>query len=430
MTMPLKFKFPIYFLLLSACAIISKGVLAEQKNVSTVALDRCAEHAVNEPNLFIWSHKNLRVSKDSLHISSSSELEESYKALLKRANRAIDEGPYSVILKTSLPPSGSKHDYYSIAPYWWPNPNTKNGLPYIQRDGERNPESKSSASDRVPLAHLSNNVSTLALAAYFSDDKRYAKKASELIRVWFLDKKTRMNPNLNYAQAIPGITPGRGIGIIDTYSFVQVVDSIGILRYLDQLSTKQVEALKQWFTEYTLWLITSEHGKEERRKSNNHGLYYDVQVAIFSAFADDFTALRAMIDSVKRYRIPGHINRKGQMPHELKRTRSFHYTSYTLRGFFDAADLGECIGEDLWNFKTKRGVGIKLAIDYQADFAGKLGNWKFKEIGSFNTKSFYSNLLRAEDAFGNGKYEKKARYYKQANNDSLSRLLYPKTLLK
>ena len=92
--MPLKFKFPIYFLLLSACAIISKGVLAEQKNVSDVALDRCTGHAVNEPNLFIWSHKNLRVSKDSLHISSSSELEESYKALLKRANRAINEGPY------------------------------------------------------------------------------------------------------------------------------------------------------------------------------------------------------------------------------------------------------------------------------------------------------------------------------------------------
>ena len=91
---------------------------------------------------------------------------------------------------------------------------------------------------------------------------------------------------------------------------------------------------------------------------------------------------------------------------------------------------GECIGEDLWNFKTKRGVGIKLAIDYQADFAGKLGNWRFKEIGSFNTKSFYSNLLRAEDAFGDGEYEKKARHYTLANNDSLSRLLYPKTLLR
>ena len=417
-------------LLTHASITFSQELTAEQESKAAFGINRCLGHETGEPDLFIWNHENLRIAKNTLQTSSSAKLEKSHKALLKRADRALTEGPYSVVFKTSVPPSGSKHDYYSIAPYWWPNPNTKSGLPYIQRDGERNPESKSSASDRVPLAHLSNNVSNLALAAYFSDDKNYAKKASELIRVWFLDKETRMNPHLNYAQAIPGITPGRGIGIIDTYSFVQIVDSIGILKFLGELSTRQVEALKQWFTEYTLWLITSEHGREERRKSNNHGLYYDVQVAIFSAFADDFTALRAMIDSVKRYRIPGHINRKGQMPHELKRTRSFHYTSYTLRGFFDAADLGECIGEDLWNFKTKRGVGIKLAIDYQADFAGKLGNWRFKEIGSFNTKSFYSNLLRAEDAFGDGEYEKKARHYKQANNDSLSRLLYPKTLLR
>ena len=396
-------------LLTHASITFSQELTAEQESKAAFGINRCLGHETGEPDLFIWNHENLRIAKNTLQTSSSAKLEKSHKALLKRADRALTEGPYSVVFKTSVPPSGSKHDYYSIAPYWWPNPNTKSGLPYIQRDGERNPESKSSASDRVPLAHLSNNVSNLALAAYFSDDKNYAKKASELIRVWFLDKETRMNPHLNYAQAIPGITPGRGIGIIDTYSFVQIVDSIGILKFLGELSTRQVEALKQWFTEYTLWLITSEHGREERRKSNNHGLYYDVQVAIFSAFADDFTALRAMIDSVKRYRIPGHINRKGQMPHELKRTRSFHYTSYTLRGFFDAADLGECIGEDLWNFKTKRGVGIKLAIDYQADFAGKLGNWRFKEIGSFNTKSFYSNLLRAEDAFGDGEYEKKAR---------------------
>tara|TARA_B100001093_G_scaffold390817_2_gene377195 strand:+ start:2339 stop:3625 length:1287 start_codon:yes stop_codon:yes gene_type:complete len=417
-------------LLIQASIAFSQESTVEQKSEVAFSTNRCLEHKIGEPKLFIWNHENLSVTKNSLRISSSSELEKSHKALLKRADRALTEGPYSVVFKTSLPPSGSKHDYYSIAPYWWPNPNTKSGLPYIQKDGERNPESKSSASDRVPLSHLSNNVSTLALASYFSDDKRYAKKASELIRVWFLDKRTRMNPNLNYAQAIPGITTGRGIGIIDTYSFVQIVDSIGVLGYLGQLSTREVETLKQWFTEYTLWLITSEHGKEERRKSNNHGLYYDVQVAIFSAFADDFRALRAMIDSVKRYRIPGHINRKGQMPHELKRTRSFHYTSYTLRGFLDAADLGECVGEDLWNFKTKRGVGIKLAIDYQADFSGNLGNWRFKEIGSFDTKSFYSNLLRAQDAFGDIEYKKKALHYRQANSDSLSKLLYPKTLLE
>jgi hypothetical protein len=30
----------------------------------------------------------------------------------------------------------------SLAPYWWPDPKSPNGLPYIRRDGERNPEIK------------------------------------------------------------------------------------------------------------------------------------------------------------------------------------------------------------------------------------------------------------------------------------------------
>ncbi|KAG8997613.1 hypothetical protein FRB94_007574, partial [Tulasnella sp. JGI-2019a] len=31
------------------------------------------------------------------------------------------QGPWSVVNKTLLPPSGNIHDYYSLSPYWWPD---------------------------------------------------------------------------------------------------------------------------------------------------------------------------------------------------------------------------------------------------------------------------------------------------------------------
>ena len=63
-----------------------------------------------------------------------------WTAVETAAGAALSAGPFSVTDKAVVPPSGDKHDDMSQAPYWWPNPATPNGLPYVQRDGERNPE--------------------------------------------------------------------------------------------------------------------------------------------------------------------------------------------------------------------------------------------------------------------------------------------------
>src|SRR5207302_521491 len=74
------------------------------------------------------------------HDTASARLRSQLATLRKFADDALTAGPWAVTDKTQVPPSGDKHDYLSQAPYWWPNPNTPDGCPYIRKDGQRNPD--------------------------------------------------------------------------------------------------------------------------------------------------------------------------------------------------------------------------------------------------------------------------------------------------
>src|SRR2546425_910942 len=150
-----------------------------------------------------------------------------YKQLLKDADKALEFGPVSVMEKKNDPPSGDKHDYMSLAPYFWPDPSKSNGLPYMRKDGQTNPE-VNDYKDKEYMPKLCEVANTLALAYYFSGENKYAEHAARLLRVWFLDKATRMNPNLNYSQAIKGQNDGRGAGLIDSRHFIKLTDAIGL----------------------------------------------------------------------------------------------------------------------------------------------------------------------------------------------------------
>jgi len=186
--------------------------------------------------------------------------------------------------KIEIPPSGNKHDYMSLAPYHWPNPNTKDGLPYVRRDGETNPEVKS-FKDKEYLPELCNQVFTLAIASFYSNDKKYANHAVKLIRVWFLDSATRMNPNMNFSQAIRGENTGRGAGLIDGRHFIKIIEAIGIMSQASMFPTEDIILMKSWFSDYLNWMQTSKNGKEEMFAPNNHGVWYDalrLSIALFT----------------------------------------------------------------------------------------------------------------------------------------------------
>lgn len=299
--------------------------------------------------------------------------------LISKADKIVKAGKvYSVMNKEQVPPSGNKHDYMSQAPYWWADPSKPNGLPYIRRDGERNPE-LNKISDSNEMDALIEESETTALAYFYSNDEKYAQHSAKLIRTWFIDEKTRQNPNLNFGQGIPGINTGRGIGLIETRELYRVIDAAILLQNSKSWSAADHQALKKWFGDYLKWMQTSIIGKDEADEKNNHGTYYDVQIIAYSLFAEKNDIARKQIEITKQ-RIKEQIEKDGSQPLELARTLSWNYTNMNLLGFFTIARLAENLQIDLWNYQTEDGRSIKKGFEWLLPFVKGEKSWTYQQI--------------------------------------------------
>src|SRR5262249_46922135 len=181
--------------------------------------------------------------------------------ILAAANRYLTEAPMTITAAQSPRSAGGLHDYFSEGDYWWPDPKNPGG-PYIQRDGMSNPDNFND--HRRYLMRLSVQVPTLAAAWKITGDARYATRAGDHLRAWFIDERTRMNPHLKYAQAIHGVATGRGTGIIDTLHLVEVARAIEALEGSAFLAATELVTVKQWFAEYVRWMTTDPYGIQER----------------------------------------------------------------------------------------------------------------------------------------------------------------------
>ncbi|NND70540.1 MAG: alginate lyase family protein, partial [Rhodothermales bacterium] len=222
--------------------------------------------------------------------------------LLARAEAFLEAPIVSVMDKEIEPPSGDFHDYITLAPYFWPNPDTPDGLPYIKRDGELH-EPNRSGTDFYTRAQMEEGVITLGVAFYLTDDQKYANGAATRLRTWFLDPETRMNPNLNFAQGVPGIMDGSLWGIIETWRWTAIVDIINLIGSSDEWTEDDARGMQQWFDDYQVWLRTSELGFDESLMWNNHGSFYDSQVAYLALHAGKPEIARDILLEARNRRI-------------------------------------------------------------------------------------------------------------------------------
>lgn len=360
-----------------------------------------AERAGGLPRVFAISPQGLAETK--AHVGDKS-IEPAVKRLRQQAASALKAGPFSVMDKTRLPPSGDKHDYLSLGPYWWPDPEKKDGLPYIRRDGEVNPESRT-GTDRPAFEGMASSVYPVALAHYLTGDEACARHAATLLRVWFLDPATRMNPHLNYGQGIPGHTEGRAAGIIDTHSLVDVIDAAGLLESSPDWTPEDRRGMMAWCKAYLQWLRTSKIGRGEARAPNNHGTWYDAQVAALALFVGQDGVARETLETAKHRRIDVQIQPDGSQPLELARTKSFAYTLFNLRALFVLASLGERLGVDLWNYRSPDGRSIRAALDAVAEYARPDKRWPHKEL-HFDRSGLVPILMQAAVVYREPRYQK------------------------
>lgn len=317
--------------------------------------------------------------------------------LLKRADAALARKPGSVLDKSMIAPSGDRRDYVSLAPYWWPDPANPAG-PYIRRDGEVNPERNTDRFDRMALGRMASDADLLGLAYYYTGDRRYADKLAAIVRTWFLDPATAMNPNMNYAQIVPGRSSGRPEGVLDTAGLIGVIDAVGLAAPAGALSAAEVTALEGWFSRYLDWMLSSPNGKGEGAKTNNHGIWYDAQVSRFALFARRPELARRIVADFPAKRIATQIEPGGAMPEELTRTRSFHYSIYAIDPAYHVADSAACLGVDLYGWSDDKGRSLRVATDFVAAYRDRPAAWPHKEM-KWPAADLDALLLRADVAW-------------------------------
>src|SRR5688572_10268456 len=284
-------------------------------------------------------------------------------ALVANANRALSVAPVSVMDKSVTPPSGDKHDYMSQAPYWWPDPSRPNGRPYIRRDGERNLEIDR-ITDRENLGRLDRAVTALALAYHLTGREEYAQHAARLLRVWFLDPATRMNPHLRFGQGIPGRAEGRSAGIIETRFLPRIIiDAVTLLEGSSAWTASDDQGLNDWMRAYLTWLIESPLGRQQARRGNNQETWADVQIVALALYTGQTEIARKVLEDAKAD-IADEFEPDGRQPRELERTRSWDYSIFNLTAFIHLAELGERVGVDLWNYRTADGLSLEKVIEY------------------------------------------------------------------
>ncbi|MEO8406081.1 MAG: alginate lyase family protein [Chitinophagaceae bacterium] len=349
-----------------------------------------------KPVVFALSVESLEKNKTKI-ASKDALVMDAYKILIKDADKSLQLAPGSVMEKTNMPPSGDKHDYMSLAPYFWPDPSKPNGMPYMRKDGQTNPEVKD-YKDKDYMPKLSDAVYTLSLAYYFSGNPAYAEHASQLLRVWFLDTATRMNPNLNFAQAIKGSNEGRGAGLIDSRHFIKIVDAIGLLQGSRSWKKEDQEGMKKWFGDFLNWMQTSKNGMDEMKAGNNHGAWYDAQRLSMALFTGN-TDLAKKIVANAMDRLDKQMDNEGHFPKEMERTISLHYTVFVMEAFFDIAQMAETVGVDCWNVTTPSGKSLKKGFDVLRPYITQEKNWEGQQIKDFEYEESYPLLVEAGQHF-------------------------------
>ncbi|WP_317177973.1 alginate lyase family protein [Pectobacterium sp. HCp5_1] len=331
-----------------------------------------------------------------------------YEQLLSEADRALKINNPSVTEKKSTPPSGSKHDYLSLSAYWWPDPDKADGLPWIRRDGQVNPASKDEETDGVRLAKFTAQTQGLTLAWYFSGKQAYADKAMSMLRTWFIDPATRMNPNLDFAQGVPGIAPGRGSGVLDgRYFSTRIVDSLIMLRHAPGWTAQDEQQMQTWMSDYLHWLQTSKLGKKESTAQNNHGSWYTVQIAGIAWYLGKIDVVKSMAQ-LQREKLDHQLQPDGAQPEELARTRSFHYSYFNLQAITDMAMLASRVGENIWQYHTPKGSSVIKALDFMAPYLDENKAWPRKTMDRQSSR-LIPLLLQADRGLKAPRYQAQIR---------------------
>jgi hypothetical protein len=310
--------------------------------------------------------------KESVPYLSGKELD----LILEKAVFLLDSLPVTVTSQISERSAGDKHDFYSEGDYWWPDPENPTG-PYIQKDGQSNPENFSH--HRLAMVRLSEHVALLTSAWLISGEKRFAEKANEHLSAWFVDSATFMNPHMEYAQAIWGRNTGRGIGLIDAYHLVEVAQSAKLLMANQMIPSETEKKVLDWFSDFQKWMTTHSYGIDEMNAKNNHGTTWVATAAAMASLTGNKELLEFCSDRFKNVLLPNQMAENGSFPLELNRTKPYAYSLFNMDAFCVVAQILITQDDDLWDFETEDGKSLRLGMEFIYPYLSDKNNWPYKK---------------------------------------------------
>lgn len=331
--------------------------------------------------------------------SAAPELRTAKAALLRAAEPMLSVTALSVMDKTGCGASGDKHDFFAIGKLAWPNPKTADGMPWIRRDGPANPAVRGDGYDKARYNLTIHRIQTLVRAWYYSRDERYATKAAQLLRVWFIDPATRMNPNFNHASALPGVHAGMPIGIIEGVVLIELFDHVKLLAPSAAWTEADEVGLRQWISGYMTWLLQSDFGRIEGRATNNHGIWYAAQVAACALYLGERQHVRPMVENARKV-LAGAQTPDGGFDSELKRKQSLGYSIYVVLAYQTLARCGAETGDDLWHYESPNGRSLERGVAFLAPYLAGDKAWTWPDIDAdkpISVRAFYASRLGAKN---------------------------------
>lgn len=324
--------------------------------------------------------------------------------IVKRAEAALLTEPPHITDSSSPDSAGGRHDYFSQADYSWRNPDTPDGLPFVNRDGESYPGAF--FEHRKALRSMRSGTANLTAAYLFTRDAKYAKAAVRWLKEFFLDRETMMNPHLLYGQAVLGVCTGRGIGIIDTIHLMDVPVAADILFENGQMDKDIYDGLKGWFAEYLNWICTHKYGLDEMNTKNNHTVCWHAQAAVFAKFTGNCDVLQMCADNYKNIILPNQMAQDGSFPLELRRTKPYCYAIFVIDNMATLCYILSTAENNLWEFTLPDGRGIKKGLDYLYPYLYNKSSWTYKDDIAYHDEwpVAMSFMLFAAAAYGEDKW--------------------------
>lgn len=292
--------------------------------------------------------------------------------VLAAAQRYLNEPPITITSSRCNRSRGGKHDYYSESDYFWPDPKNPHG-PYIQRDGFSNPSNF--PGHRRFLFRFSVQASALAAAWRITAQRAYAEHAAGHLRAWFINKATRMNPNLQFAEALLGSTTGSNYGVIDGIHFVEIVRAAEAIESSGVLSRDEFDEIRCWFADFLSWLTTSPYGIKEMNSSNNHATCWNMQVASYALFTRNAQLADYVRRRLESVIIPEQMRADGAFPLELSRTKPYCYSLLNLEAMCTICWLLSKPGQGQWTFRLSDGRGVGKAVAFMEPYIRDKKRW-------------------------------------------------------